>query len=64
MIDALGIIETLRFTQGMQAADAAGVQAASRIGSVQSEVIIPRSSDKLSPKFPLDPMRVGKKSTM
>ena len=94
MIDALGIIETLGFTAGIQAADAAvksanvklgkwvkvgggrvsiiirgdvaavkaaveaGVQAANRIGSVQSEVIIPRPSDKLLPKFPLDPINV------
>jgi ethanolamine utilization protein EutM len=98
MTDALGIIETLGFTAGIQAADAAvksanvklgkwvkvgggrvsiiirgdvaavkaaveaGVQAASRIGSVQSEVIIPRPSDKLLPKFPLEPIRVEKKS--
>lgn len=93
MVDALGIIETLGFTAGIQAADAAvksanvslgkwvkvgggrvsiiirgdvaaikaaveaGVQAASNIGNVQSEVIIPRPSDKLLPKFPLEPMK-------
>ena len=96
MIDALGIIETLGFTAGIQAADAAvksanvklgnwvkvgggrvsiiirgdvaavkaaveaGVQAATNIGSVQSEVIIPRPSDKLLPKFPLDPIKKEK----
>lgn len=96
MIDALGIIETLGFTPGIQAADAAvksanvklgkwvrvgggrvsiiirgdvaavkaaveaGVQAASKIGDVKSEVIIPRPSDKLLPKLPLDPMRKEK----
>ena len=99
MIEALGIIETLGFTAGIQAADAAvktanvklgnwvkvgggrvsiivrgdvaavkaaveaGVQAASQIGSVQSEVVIPRPSDKLVPKFPLDPIKTPKKST-
>ena len=99
MIDALGIIETLGFTPGIQAADAAvkaaniklgkwvrvgggrvsiiirgdvaavkaaveaGVQAASSIGEVKSEVIIPRPSDKLIPKFPLDPMKSEKKSS-
>ena len=92
MVDALGIIETLGFTAGIQAADTAvksaniklgkwvkvgggrvsiiirgdvaavkaaveaGVQAASNIGSVQSEVIIPRPSDKLILKFPLEPI--------
>ena len=99
MIEALGIIETLGFTAGIQAADAAvktanvklgnwvkvgggrvsiivrgdvaavkaaveaGVQAASQIGSVQSEVVIPRPSDKLVPKFPLEPIKTPKKST-
>ena len=99
MVDALGIIETLGFTAGIQAADAAvksanvklgkwvkvgggrvsiiirgdvaavkaaveaGVQAASNIGSVQSEVIIPRPSDKLLPKFPLEPMKLEKKQS-
>lgn len=99
MVDALGIIETLGFTSGIQAADAAvksanvklgkwvkvgggrisiimrgdvasvkaaveaGVQAASSIGKVQSQVIIPRPSDKLVPKFPIDPIKIEKKST-
>lgn len=99
MIDALGIIETLGFTAGIQAADAAvksanvklgkwvkvgggrisiiirgdvaavkaaveaGVQAASNIGDVKSEVIIPRPSDKLLPKFPLEPIKQEKKTT-
>ena len=47
----------------VKAAVEAGVQAASNIGSVQSEVIIPRPSDKLLPKFPLDPMKHEKKQT-
>lgn len=99
MIDALGIIETLGFTAGIQAADAAvksanvklgnwvkvgggrvsiiirgdvaavkaaveaGVQAASNIGDVKSEVIIPCPSDKLLPKFPLEPIKQEKKTT-
>jgi len=41
----------------------AGVQAASKIGTVLSEVVIPRPSDKLVEKFPLAPLVVGKKST-
>lgn len=98
MVDALGLIETLGFTAGIQAADAAvksanvslgkwvkvgggrvsivirgdvaavkaaveaGVQAASNIGDVQSQVIIPRPSEKLLPKFPLEPLKAEKKS--
>jgi ethanolamine utilization protein EutM len=41
----------------------AGVQAASRIGSVLSEVIIPRPSDKLMNKFPIEPIVMGKKTS-
>lgn len=99
MVDALGLIETMGFTAGIQAADAAvksanvklgkwvrvgggrvsiilrgdvaavksaveaGVQAASNIGQVESEVIIPRPSDKLLPRFPLEPIKkVNKKA--
>jgi len=46
----------------VKAAVEAGVQAAKNIGTVQSEVIIPRPSEKLLPKFPLDPIRAEKKS--
>lgn len=41
----------------------AGVQAASKVGTVLSEVVIPRPSDKLVEKFPLNPIVVGKKAT-
>lgn len=94
MIEALGIIETLGFTAGIQAADAAvksanvklaqwikvgggrvsiiirgdvaavkaaveaGAQAASNIGNVLSQIIIPRPSEKLIDKFPLDPIKL------
>lgn len=97
MIEALGIIETLGFTAGMQAADAAvksanvklgqwvkvgggrvniilrgdvaavkagveaGVQAASKVGTVISEIVIPRPSDKLSPMFPIEALENTKK---
>ncbi|MEJ5352544.1 MAG: BMC domain-containing protein [Melioribacteraceae bacterium] len=93
MIEALGIIETLGFTAGIQAADAAvksanvklgkwikvgggrvsiiirgdvaavkaaveaGTQAASSIGTVLSEIIIPRPSEKLINKFPIEPIK-------
>ena len=39
----------------VKAAVEAGVQAASKIGTVESEVVISRPSDKLMPKFPLEP---------
>lgn len=97
MIEALGIIETLGFTAGIQAADAAvksanvklgkwvkvgggrvniilrgdvaavkagveaGVQAASRVGTVISEIVIPRPSEKLVPMFPLQALENSKK---
>lgn len=47
----------------VKAAVESGVQAASNIGSVESEVIIPRPSDKLLPKFPLEPIKSEKKQT-
>ena len=49
----------------VKAAVEAGVQAASKIGTVESEVVIPRPSDKLIPKFPLEPAKKAapKKST-
>jgi len=45
----------------VKAAIDAGVQAASAIGSVESEVIIARPSEKLLQKFPLDPVKPEKK---
>jgi microcompartment protein CcmL/EutN len=45
----------------VKAAVEAGVQAASRIGKVESEVIIPRPSERLLAKFPLDPIVTEKK---
>ncbi|MEN8247394.1 MAG: BMC domain-containing protein [Bacteroidota bacterium] len=48
----------------VKAAIEAGVKAASRIGKVESEVIIPRPSDKLSPVFPLEALKkTAKKAT-
>ncbi|MEN8121897.1 MAG: BMC domain-containing protein [Bacteroidota bacterium] len=47
----------------VKAAVESGVQAASRIGTVKSEVVIPRPADKLIPKFELDPIKKVKKST-
>jgi ethanolamine utilization protein EutM len=37
-----------------------GVAAASKIGEVQGQVIIPRPSDKLSPKFPINVKQIKK----
>ena len=45
----------------VKAAVEAGVKAASRIGKVESEVIIPRPSDKLSPVFPIEARTQGAK---
>jgi microcompartment protein CcmL/EutN len=47
----------------VKAAVEAGVQAASNIGTVASELVIPRPADKLVPKFPIDPIKPEKKST-
>ncbi len=44
----------------VKAAVEAGVQAATKVGKVQSEVIIPRPSDRLLARFPLDPMAAAK----
>ena len=44
----------------VKAAVEAGVAAASRTGKVESEVIIPRPSDRLMAKFPLEPMTAPK----
>lgn len=40
----------------VKAAVEAGVAAASRVGKVESEVILPRPSERLVAKFPLEPM--------
>ena len=45
----------------VKAAVEAAVKVASRIGIVESEVIIPRPSGKLLPVFPLAPINEGKK---
>lgn len=45
----------------VKAALEAGVQAAKAIGTVQSEVVIARPSEKLLPKFPLEPIKSEKK---
>jgi microcompartment protein CcmL/EutN len=47
----------------VKAAVESGTQAARNIGTVLSEVIIARPSEKLLPKFPLDPIKGEKKST-
>ena len=46
----------------VKAAMEAGVQAASRIGVVASEVVIPRPDEKITAKFELDPIKVVKKA--
>ena len=45
----------------VKAAVEAGAQAAGRIGNVECELVIPRPSDKLVPKFPIDPIKPEKK---
>lgn len=45
----------------VKAAVDAGVQAANNIGNVACELVIPRPSDKLNPKFPIDPIKSEKK---
>jgi ethanolamine utilization protein EutM len=45
----------------VKAAVEAGVEAASRIGNVESQVIIPRPAAKLVPKFPIEPLSTKKK---
>lgn len=40
----------------------AGVKAASRVGSVESQIIIPRPSEKLSPIFPIEVAGNSKKT--
>ena len=40
----------------VKAAVEAGAQAARNVGTVVSELVIPRPSEKLTPKFPIDPL--------
>jgi microcompartment protein CcmL/EutN len=47
----------------VKAAVEAGVHAAKNIGTVHSEIVIPRPSEKLLPTFPLDTINAEKKST-
>lgn len=46
----------------VNAAVQAGVQAASSIGAIAAEVVIPRPSEKLLPKFPIEPLKSESKS--
>lgn len=46
----------------VKAAVDAGVNAAKAIGNVASSLVIPRPSEKLSPKFPIDAVVTGKKA--
>lgn len=45
----------------VKAAVDAGVAAASQVGQVQGQTVIPRPSDKLLPKFPIEPKKTVKK---
>lgn len=45
----------------VKAAVDAGVAAASRIGEVQGQTVIPRPSDKLVPTFPIEVKKAAKK---
>jgi ethanolamine utilization protein EutM/ethanolamine utilization protein EutN len=46
----------------VKAAVDAGVTAAKAIGNVAASLVIPRPSEKLSPKFPIDAFTTGKKA--
>lgn len=46
----------------VKAAVEAGVVAARNVGTVVSELVIPRPSEKLVPKFPIDPLKTKKES--
>jgi ethanolamine utilization protein EutM/ethanolamine utilization protein EutN len=46
----------------VKAAVDAGVNAAKAIGNVASSLVIPRPSEKLSPKFPIEAVVLGKKA--
>ena len=45
----------------VNAAVEAGVQAGSSIGTIAAEIVIPRPSEKLVPKFPIEPMKIEHK---
>jgi ethanolamine utilization protein EutM len=45
----------------VKAAVDAGVASASQVGQVQGQTVIPRPSDKLLPKFPIEPKKTVKK---
>ena len=45
----------------VKAAVDAGVASASQVGQVQGHTVIPRPSDKLLPKFPIEPKKTVKK---
>jgi microcompartment protein CcmL/EutN len=47
----------------VKAAVEAGAQAAKAVGTVNAEVIIPRPSEKLATRMPLEPMAAAKKAT-
>ena len=46
----------------VNAAVQSGVQAGSSIGNIAAEIVIPRPSEKLLPKFPIEPLKVENKS--
>lgn len=45
----------------VKAAVDAGVASASQVGQVQGQTVIPRPSDKLIPKFPIEPKKKAEK---
>lgn len=45
----------------VKAAVDAGVASASQVGQVQGQTVIPRPSDKLLPKFPIEPKKTVEK---
>ena len=45
----------------VKAAVEAGVHAASKIGNVESSVVIPRPADKLAAKLPIEPLKMKTK---
>lgn len=45
----------------VKAAVDAGVASASQVGQVQGQTVIPRPSDKLLPKFPIEPRKTVEK---
>lgn len=47
----------------VKAAVEAGVQAAENVGGVKAQLIIPRPSEKLVSKIPIEPLKAEKKSS-